>query len=76
MKAICCFALILSGFVGLQSATGPAKADDFYKDTVAKDFLKSHSIPYVESRATMDRSAADVGDIVRKFTVLLACESK
>ena len=45
------------------------------KDTVAKDFLKSHSIPYVESKATTDRSAADVGDIVRKFTVLLACES-
>src|ERR1700754_3853677 len=36
VKAICCFALILSAFVGWQAAAGPAKADDFYKDTVVQ----------------------------------------
>ncbi len=51
----------------------PQNVNFAIKDVVAKDFLRSHNVPFLERKRGPDLSTGDIGEAMRNYTVLMAC---
>jgi S1-C subfamily serine protease len=61
--------------IAVAGVTGdiPQNVNFALKDTVVRSFLDANSVDYEKASAVNTVSAADVGDIAKKFTVLVEC---
>ena len=51
----------------------PQNVNFAVKDIVAKDFLRTHSVSFAERKQAPTSSVADIGEGMRRYTVLLRC---
>ena len=56
-----------------QDGSVPQNVNFAIKELVVKTFLKAHSIPFTEVQRTQPLSNADVGDLMRQYTVFAMC---
>lgn len=65
--------VVASGLRRTPSGGIPQNVNFAIKETVAKAFLQSHSIPFADGKNSAPLSAADIGDLARTYTVRIHC---